>query len=89
MGILSNYAAYVEDNGIKQTFISERSGIGQQKVNKLLNMVNDLKVEDYLKLCKAVKKTPDYFLDIPDKIELGIELEDWEKKVLEEQNQNN
>ena len=80
MGVLENYAKYVDDNGIKQTFISERSGIGQQKVNKLLNQINELKVEDFVRLCKAVRKTPNYFLDIEDKLEFGIELEEREKK---------
>ena len=87
MGILANYAAYLEDNGIKQSHVVDKTGMAQSKVSKLLNKPESCcDVEDYIKLCMAVKKTPNYFCDIADKIKMGIELEDWEKKVLEQQN---
>ena len=85
MGMLSNFSAYLTENGIKQSFVCEKSGLLQPKVSKLMNKTDTFcDINDYLKLCKAVRKTPNYFLDIQDKIELGIELEDWEKKKLEE-----
>ncbi len=86
MGILKNYATYITDNGIKQTFLVDKTGILQPKISRLMNNTEtSINVEDYLKLCKAVKKTPNYFLDIQDKIDLGIELEPEEKAALENQ----
>lgn len=86
MGILENYATYITDNGIKQSHLVEKTGLLQPKVSRLLNNTEtSINVEDYVKLCKAVKKTPNYFLDIQDKIDLGIELEPEEKAALENQ----
>lgn len=86
MGILKNYATYITDNGIKQTFLVDKTGILQPKISRLMNNTEtSINVEDYLKLCKAVKKTPNYFLDIQDKIDLGIDLEPEEKAALENQ----
>jgi len=86
MGILKNYATYITDNGIKQTFLVDKTGILQPKISRLMNNTEtSINVEDYVKLCKAVKKTPNYFLDIQDKIDLGIELEPEEKAALEDQ----
>lgn len=86
MGMLENYATYITDNGIKQSFLVEKTGLLQPKVSRLLNNTEtSINVEDYVKLCKAVKKTPNYFLDVQDKIDLGIELEPEEKAALENQ----
>ena len=82
MGILSNYAAFLGENGIKQSFIVEKTGLPQPKVSRLMNKTDSLcDVEDYAKLCKAVKKAPGYFFVILDKVELKLELEDWEKEI--------
>ena len=90
MGILSNFSAYLYENGIKQSFVCERSGLLQPKLSRFMNKTDTAcDVEDYIKLCKAVKKTPNYFLDIEDKIELGIELEPWEKQKLAEKENGN
>ena len=86
MGILKNYATYITDNGIKQTFLVDKTGILQPKISRLMNNTEtSINVEDYVKLCKAVKRTPNYFLDVQDKIDLGIDLEPEEKAALEKE----
>lgn len=72
MGMQENLSALVRNNGIKQSFIAEKAGMTDVKIGKLLNFGQELKVNDLVSICKAIKVTPNDLLDEKDKIELGI-----------------
>lgn len=72
MGMQENLSAFVRDNGIKQSFIAEKAGFTDQKMGKIINLCQELKVNDLVQICKAIKITPNDLLDEEDKIALGI-----------------
>ena len=72
MGMQENLSAIVRENVIKQSFIAEKAGITDQKIGKILNLGQELKVNDLVSICKAIKVTPNELLDEEDKVALGI-----------------
>lgn len=53
---------YMRDNGIKQSFISEKTGISPQKLSLSLNGNRKLQFEEYELICGALSVGTDKFL---------------------------
>lgn len=55
---------YLEDNGIKQTFIAEKIGISKQKMSYICtsNSNKDVDCVTYYKICKALNVPLETFL---------------------------
>lgn len=53
---------YLKDNGIKQTFLAEKTGLTNSKISDIC--INDRKIDvvDYYKICKALNLPLEYFL---------------------------
>lgn len=49
---------YMKQNGIKQTFVSEKTGITQQKLCVLLQDKQKITAQEYFKICVAVGIDP-------------------------------
>lgn len=58
--------AYLAENGIKQSFISEKTGIPNDTLSKILSGVRDLKVIEYVHICRALKVEFETFIDDED-----------------------
>ena len=54
---------YMNDNGIKQTFVSEKTGIPNPKLCASLNGKRRLQFEEYELICGALSVGTDMFLE--------------------------
>lgn len=59
---------YLSENGIKQTFLSNKTGIELTKLNMALNGLRKLSLEEYALICGALGVNIDRFLSprVPD-----------------------
>lgn len=52
---------YLEDNGIKQTFLQKHLNMGLSTLNALLNDNRRVTADEYFKICNALNLPLDYF----------------------------
>jgi transcriptional regulator with XRE-family HTH domain len=54
---------YLQENGIKQTFLAEKTGLTKMQINDIC--VRDRKIDcvEYYKICKALNLPLEYFMD--------------------------
>ena len=52
--ITANIKAYLENNGIKQSFLSEKTGIPTTTLNATLNGNRKIQIEEYFSICEAL-----------------------------------
>lgn len=52
---------FMEDKGIKQTFLVKQLGISASSVSDLLNGYRNISAIEYFKICDALKVPLDYF----------------------------
>jgi len=50
--------AYVSERGIKQNFISEKTGLSVDAVSRILNSKRKISAEEFLKICDAIDLDP-------------------------------
>ena len=63
----SDIKKYLKENGIKQSFISERTGIPAPILNMILNDNRKIEANEYMQICEAIGVPLDYFKPrIPD-----------------------
>ena len=72
MGIPLRIKAYMQKNGIKQTFLAQRLNIRDSRLSVLLSS-DDMKVSDYLAICSALGVDFDFFLG-SDSEKFGMEV---------------
>ena len=49
---------YMKDKGIKQVFVSEKTGISPQKLGVILKDKQKIEVQEYFKICVAIGIDP-------------------------------
>lgn len=54
--------SYLNDNGIKQIFVAEKSGIPYSRLTDTLNNNRKIDCIDYYKICKALNLPLEFFL---------------------------
>jgi transcriptional regulator with XRE-family HTH domain len=52
---------FLEERGIKQSFLKKHLGISTSTVNAMLNGNRGISAEEYFKICTALKVPLDYF----------------------------
>lgn len=57
----SDIKRYLEANGIKQTFLSEKTKIPTSILNAMLNDSRKIEVNEYMVICNALSLPLDYF----------------------------
>lgn len=57
----SDIKKYLEENGIKQNFLSEKTGIPASVINAILNDKRKVEANEYMKICDAIGVPLDYF----------------------------
>lgn len=50
----SDIKKYLEENGIKQAFVSEKTGISAPILNMMLNDNRKIEANEYMKICDAI-----------------------------------
>ena len=61
MSINRRFNQIVEQRGIKQTYIAEKTGWSNDKVSKLLRGAQKMTAEDFLMLCSVLGLDPSDF----------------------------
>lgn len=57
----SNIKKYLEENGIKQSFVSEKTGIPAPILNMMLNDNRKIEANEYMRICDVIGVPLDYF----------------------------
>lgn len=52
---------YMEDQGIKQTFLSDKTGISLPVIDSMLNGDRKIEANEYYLICKALGKSLEFF----------------------------
>lgn len=58
--------AYLDENGIKYSYLSEKTGISMNILSPLLNEKREVKAEEYFSICEALKVPLTEFSDFRD-----------------------
>lgn len=58
----SDIKGYLESNGIKQIFLSEKTTIPVSVLNMILNDGRKIEVNEYIAICEALNLPLDYFV---------------------------
>jgi len=64
VNVQERVAKYVQDNGIMQKFIAERTGLSPVKVSNILNLNQKMTADELELFCKALRKEPNDFISI-------------------------
>ncbi len=64
MNVQQRVAEYVQNNGIMQKFIAERTGLSAVKVSNILNLNQKMTADELELFCRALKKQPSDFIQI-------------------------
>lgn len=62
MNLYLAIGSYLENNGITQTYLSERSGMITNALNLSLKGKRKLTADEYIKICDALKVPYDLFV---------------------------
>lgn len=62
MNLYLAIGSYLENNGITQTYLSERSGMTTNALNLSLKGKRKLTADEYIKICDALKVPYDLFV---------------------------
>lgn len=54
---------YLKENGIKQTFVAEKSGLSNSVISDICSRGRKIDVVEYYKICKALNVPLETFLD--------------------------
>lgn len=54
---------YLQENGIKQSFVAEKSGLTDSIISDICNEKRKVDVIEYYKICKALQLPLNYFLE--------------------------
>ena len=57
----SDIKKFLEDNGIKQNYLSGKTGISPCILNMILNNKRKIEANEYMKICDALSVPLDYF----------------------------
>lgn len=49
----------IEDSGLKQRFIAEKTGISEQALSAMTNGRQKIGVDEFFALCEVLRKTPE------------------------------
>ncbi len=54
---------FIRENGIKQSFICEKTGMKPQAVSAIMNLKRNIEVDEYCNICSALIVPLSYFVD--------------------------
>lgn len=74
MVVESRIAQYINDRGIRRSFIAERTGLGRDVFNNILLGRRKLSIDEFQKVCIVMKVDPLLFLDYIEETKEGDKL---------------
>ena len=57
-------ATYMKDHGIKQAYISDKTGLTKHSISCILNGKRKLSVEEYEVICRVLHVSYDFFFEM-------------------------
>lgn len=54
---------YLQTNGIKQTFLADKTGLSDSQVSEICNKDRRIDCIEYYKICKALNVPLEYFIE--------------------------
>ena len=66
MNVQERVSEYVLNNGIKQSFIVEKTGLNKDIISAILNKRRKMTADEFEIICRALNKTPNDFMLIED-----------------------
>lgn len=61
MNINKYINTYMEERGIKQSFLAQKTGISQDAISRILRGVRGISAEEFIKICIALDIDPNVF----------------------------
>ena len=63
MKVYQKISKYIEENGIKQKYISEKTGIQENVLSMILNGQRKLTADEFVEIIIALKTEPNIFIN--------------------------
>ncbi len=64
MNINKKLSEYISSRGIKQTYISQKTGISQDAVSRILNGTRRISADEFLSICAALEIDTNIFRNL-------------------------
>lgn len=61
MNINEYINTYMEERGIKQSFLAQKTGISQDAISRILRGVRGISAEEFIKICIVLDIDPNVF----------------------------
>lgn len=62
MNVQERVSDYILNNGIKQSFIVEKTGLSKDIISAILNKRRKMSADEFEIICRALNKTPNDFM---------------------------
>lgn len=59
--IVDYFNVYLKSKGIKQVYISQKTGIPADTISKILRKGRNLMADEFLEICEAIEISPEIF----------------------------
>ena len=63
MSVYEKVRAYLDDNGLKQVTVAQKSGISKVTFNAIMNGKRTLYADDLRAICLALNVSPELYID--------------------------
>lgn len=63
MKVSEKLKQFLEENGITQSFVSEKTGIAASTLSEIFNGKRKLYIERLVAICRAIGQNPSLFID--------------------------
>lgn len=71
MKVYQKMSEYINSNGIKQKYISEKTGIAENVISMILNGKRKMDADEFVEMVIALKLDANYFINKPEISENG------------------
>lgn len=63
MVVQSKVAQYLEEHGIKQSWLAQKTGLTDNMISGILNGKRKMTADEFVRICKAIGKNPNDFME--------------------------
>jgi len=64
MVVQSKVAQYLEEQGIKQSWLAQKTGLTDNMISGILNGKRKMTADEFVRICKAIGKNPNDFMEV-------------------------
>ena len=63
MVVQSKVAQYLEEQGSKQSWLAQKTGLTDNMISGILNGKRKMTADEFVRICKAIGKNPNDFME--------------------------